>query len=44
MTFYACFKFKDGYVMKIPFQTREEARQCIEMMFDEEKHTQCWTE
>lgn len=42
--FYACFKFKDGYVVKIPYTSREEAREHIRNYFDFEKHEQCWTE
>lgn len=44
MTFYACLKFKDGYVVKVPFKSREEAREYIEKYFDPNEHTECWTE
>lgn len=41
--YYACFKYKDGTVAKIPCDTREEAREEIRY-FDPDKHIQVWTE
>lgn len=44
MTYYACIEYKDGYIVKLPFNTREEAREYIEEHFNKEKHSKCWTE
>lgn len=44
MIFYACLRYKDGYIEKVKCTSREEARQYINTHFDPEIYSQCWTE
>ena len=43
-TYYACLKYKNGYIEKKKFKTRDEARDYIAKNFDTEIHIQRWTE
>ena len=47
--YYACLELKKktkdhNWIIRIPFQKREDARDYIEKNFDREFHSKCWTE
>jgi len=43
-TYYACLERKDGIVLKMPFEKREDARNYIANNYNELLHKACWTE
>lgn len=43
-TYYACIKYKNGHVERVPFTDRKEARKYIADNWDEEESVQAWTE
>ena len=47
--YYACLELKEktknhDWIVRIPFESREKARDYIETHFDREYHSKCWTE
>lgn len=42
--YYACLERKDGIILKMPFENREDARKYIELNYDEFIHKSRWTE
>lgn len=42
--FYACIEKKDGRIIKVPFEKREDARKYISDNWNEIEDIACWTE
>ena len=42
--YYACLECRDGTVIKIPYEKREDARDHIASKYNSDDYKSCWTE